>query len=134
MINIEDKIITLIKYFETNEDILAVWLIGSYGTEYQREESDIDFSILFNKDVSIIKEMKISCNISDIIGYENVDTVDLKKAPITLQFKTIKEGKSIYEADFIKTSDYIEYVINRYREEKYYIESFRKDYYESYSL
>jgi len=59
MINIEDKIITLIKYFETNEDILAVWLIGSYGTEYQREESDIDFSILFNKDVSIIQEMKI---------------------------------------------------------------------------
>jgi len=134
MINIEDKIITLIKYFETNDDILAVWLIGSYGTEYQREESDIDFSILFNKDVSIIKEMKISCNISDIIGYENVDTVDLKKAPITLQFKTIKEGKSLYEADFIKTSDYIEYVINRYREEKYYIESFRKDYYDSYSL
>lgn len=134
MINIEDKIITLIKYFETNDDILAVWLIGSYGTEYQREESDIDFSILFNKDVSIIKEMKISCNISDIIGYENVDTVDLKKAPITLQFKTIKEGKSLYEADFIKTSDYIEYVINRYREEKYYIESFRKDYYASYSL
>jgi len=134
MINIEDKIIALIKYFETNDDILAVWLIGSYGTEYQREESDIDFSILFNKDVTIIKEMKISCNISDIIGYENVDTVDLKKAPITLQFKTIKEGKSLYEADFIKTSDYIEYVINRYREEKYYIESFRKDYYESYSL
>jgi predicted nucleotidyltransferase len=134
MINIEDKIITLIKYFETNDDILAVWLIGSYGTEYQREESDIDFSILFNKDVSIIKEMKISCNISDIIGYENVDTIDLKKAPITLQFKTIKEGKSLYEADFMKTSDYIEYVINRYREEKYYIESFRKDYYESYSL
>jgi predicted nucleotidyltransferase len=134
MVNIEDKLITLMKYFETNDDILAVWLIGSYGTEYQREESDIDFSILFNKDVSIIKEMKISCNISDIIGYENVDTVDLKKAPITLQFKTIKEGKSLYEADFIKTSDYIEYVINRYREEKYYIESFRKDYYESYSL
>lgn len=134
MVNIEDKIITLIKYFETNDDILAVWLIGSYGTEYQREESDIDFSILFNKDVSIIEEMRISCNISDVIGYENVDTVDLKKAPITLQFKTIKEGRNIYEEDFIKTSDYIEYVINRYREEKYYIESFRKDYYESYSL
>jgi len=134
MVNIEDKIITLIKYFQTNDDILAVWLIGSYGTEYQTEKSDIDFSILFNKDISIIDEMKISCNISDIIGYENVDTVDLNKAPITLQFKTIKEGKSLYEANFIKTSDYIEHVINRYREEKYYIESFRKDYYESYSL
>ena len=134
MVNIEDKIITLIKYFQTNDDIIAVWLIGSYGTEYQTEKSDIDFSILFNKEISIIDEMKISCNISDIIGYENVDTVDLNKAPITLQFKTIKEGKSLYEANFIKTSDYIEHVINRYREEKYYIESFRKDYYESYSL
>ncbi|MGV8980903.1 type VII toxin-antitoxin system MntA family adenylyltransferase antitoxin [Clostridium sp.] len=134
MIDIEDKITTLTEYFKTNDDILAVWLIGSYGTEYQREESDIDFSILFSKDISIIDEMKISCNISDIIGYENVDTVDLKKAPITLQFKTIQEGRSLYEADFIKTCDYIEYVISRYREEKYYIDSFRKDYYESYSL
>ncbi|MGH4140764.1 type VII toxin-antitoxin system MntA family adenylyltransferase antitoxin [Clostridium sp.] len=134
MIDIEDKITTLTEYFKTNDDILAVWLIGSYGTEYQREESDIDFSILFSKDISIIDEMKISCNISDIIGYENVDTVDLKKAPITLQFKTIREGRSLYEADFIKTCDYIEYVISRYREEKYYIDSFRKDYYESYSL
>jgi predicted nucleotidyltransferase len=46
MISIEDKIEDLNKYFKKNENILAVYIVGSYGTQFQREESDIDFAIL----------------------------------------------------------------------------------------
>lgn len=134
MINIENKIEKLKRYFRLEINILAVWIIGSYGTDYQREDSDIDFAILFDKDISLMDEMKISCEISDIIEYEEVDIVNLKRAPINLQFKTLKEGRELYENDFIKVSDYMEYVFNRYRDEKYYMESFRKDYYESFNL
>lgn len=134
MINIENKIKDLQRYFTSNSNILSVWIIGSYGTEYQREESDIDFAILLNSDIKLMDEMKISCDISDTIEFENVDIVNLRKAPITLQFKTLKEGRQIYEKDFIKVSDYMEYVFNRYRDEKYYIDLYRKDYYESFNL
>jgi hypothetical protein len=99
----------------------------------QKEDSDIDFAILFENDIRILKEMEVSNNISDIINYEKVDTIDLRKAPITLQFKAIQEGKSLYESDELKVSDYIELVLNRYRDEKYYYDSFMKDYYDSYN-
>jgi hypothetical protein len=81
-----------------------------------------------------MEEMSISCDISDVIKNENVDTIDLKKAPITLQFKAIKEGKNLYESDYIKVSEYIEYVLNRYRDEKYYWDSFMKEYYKSFEF
>ncbi|EQB86320.1 hypothetical protein M918_15390 [Clostridium sp. BL8] len=113
--------------------IVGVWIIGSYGTEYQREDSDIDFAILFQNDLSLMEEMDVACKISDAIAYENVDIINLKKAPILLQFKTIKEGRTLYERDYIKVSDYIEYVLNRYREEKHRIEAFRKDFYDSFN-
>lgn len=134
MINIEDKINKLVDFFKSNKNIVAVYIIGSYGTENQREDSDIDIALLFENEISIMNEMNISCDISDIIGYGKVDTIDLKKAPITLQFKAIKEGRCLYEADYIAVSDYIEYVLNRYRDEKYYLESFMKDYYEGFNF
>lgn len=51
-----------------------------------------------------------------------------------LQFKAIKSGRSLYEADFEKVADYIEYVFIRYRDAKYYYDSFMKDYYSSYNV
>lgn len=132
MLSIENKIRELCKYFESEPNISAVWIVGSYGTEYQREDSDIDFAILFDKDVPIMEEMQVSTDISLILNFEDVDTIDLLKAPITLQFKTIKEDRSIYEADKIKVADFIEYVIRRYPDEKYYYDRFLQDFKESY--
>lgn len=134
MIDIEDKIESLIAYFKKDKNIIGAWIIGSYGTEYQREDSDIDIAILFKNSISIMEEMKISCNLSDIIGYEKVDTINLKIAPITLQFKVIKDGRCLYEADYIEISNYMENVFNRYRDEKYYIDRFKREYYEGYGL
>jgi predicted nucleotidyltransferase len=129
MINIENKLDELKSYFKNNKDILAVWIVGSYGTEYQRDDSDIDFAILYNSDIDIMKEMKYEGEISDIIKFENIDTINLKRAPITLQFKTIKEGRSIFEEDFVKVSDYIELVLKIYYDARYYIDAFDRDYY-----
>lgn len=129
MINIENRLDKLKTYFKNNKDILAVWIVGSYGTEYQRENSDIDFAILYNSDIDIIHEMKCEGEISDIIKFENIDTINLKKAPITLQFKAIKEGRSIFEEDFVKVSDYIEFVSKIYYDARYYINAFDRDYY-----
>lgn len=132
MLNIENQIEDLIVYFKTQPSIVGAWIVGSYGTEYQREDSDIDFAILFDKDINELEEMKFACDITEILKIENIDTINLRKAPITLQFKTIKEGRTLYEADYIKVSDYIEYVINNYGDKKYYLDKFEKDYFSTY--
>jgi predicted nucleotidyltransferase len=130
MLNIEDKIENLIKYFRMRSNIVAVWIIGSYGTEHQREESDIDFAILFDKEIKILEEMSIAGDITEILNEENIEIVNLnKRTPITLQFRTIKEGRILYESDYIQVCDYIEQVIKQYQNSRYYIETFNKDYF-----
>lgn len=128
MLNIENKIESLKKYFSEQLNVLGAWIIGSYGTEYQREDSDIDFAILYDKDINDLEEMKFACDLTELLKVENIDTINLKKAPITLQFKTIKEGRTLYESNYIKVCDYIEYVINNYQNKKYYLNQFDKDY------
>lgn len=106
-----------------------MWIVGSYGTEYQREDSDIDFAILFDRDIDDLEETKFACDIIEVLNIENIDTINLRKAPITLQFKAIKDGRNLYEADYIKVCDYIEYVIGNYGDKKYYLDKFERDYF-----
>ena len=127
MINIEHLIPKLKQYFSQEENIIAVWIIGSYNTIYQREDSDIDFAILFDNDISVLDEMYYAGEITEILQIEDVDTINLKKAPITLQMKTLQDGRKIYEKDVIKVSDFVEYVLNVYPDKKYYIDKFHKD-------
>lgn len=104
----------LIKYFSTLKPaVIMVSLIGSHGTEYQRRDSDIDLAILFAEKISLLDEMKILKDLSDILQYENVDLVNLNNAPITLQFRAI-EGKILYERDPRQVSDYMEKVFKLY--------------------
>lgn len=118
----------LIDYFKTDNNILGVWLIGSYGTEYQNEDSDIDFAFLFNREMNLQDEIKLECAITEILKFENIDVVNLMKAPITLRFKTIKDGKLMYEATTDKVLDFEEETIKTYQDRKYYIDMINRDF------
>lgn len=134
MVNIDAKLNELKNYFKSNNNILAAWFTGSYGTKNQREDSDIDIALLFDKQVGIMEEMSISCKISEIVNFDNIDTINLLSAPITLQFKVIEENRNIYERDYYKVCDFMEEIFNKYRDEKYYLDRFMYDFYESYNL
>lgn len=97
MVNIDAKLNELTNYFKSNNNILAAWFTGSYGTKNQREDSDIDIALLFDKQVGIMEKMSISCKISEIANFDNIDTINLLSAPITLQSKVIAENRNIYE-------------------------------------
>lgn len=131
MINIEDKIPQLVEFFRSRQEIEAVFIIGSYGTEFQRQDSDIDFAILYNKNIDLFTEIDIEASISQIIRFDDIDLINLMKAPITLQKKAINDGRQIYVRDFDKLCDYMEYVYKRYRDEIYFINNFYKDYFHS---
>ncbi|OOM68088.1 nucleotidyltransferase domain-containing protein [Clostridium sp. BL-8] len=134
MVNIDAKLNELKNYFKSNNNILAAWFTGSYGTKNQREDSDIDIALLFDKQVSIMEEMSVSCEISEIADFDNIDTINLLSAPITLQFKVIDENRNIYEGDYYKVCDFMEETFNKYRDEKYYLDRFMHDFYESYNI
>ncbi len=62
-----EKIELLKKYFNREEVIMTVYLFGSYGTVDETILSDLDLAVLYNKRVTLFKEMQISASIEFII-------------------------------------------------------------------
>ncbi len=102
------------KYFKSFQpEISLAILFGSYGTEQQRADSDLDFAVLFNTQVDIYAEMRLLSDLTGLLGIENIDLVNLNKASIVVQHEALA-GKIIYEKNPIITSDYFEKVIKYY--------------------
>ncbi len=115
MIKLTDKnYADLEKYFKSFQpEIILAILFGSYGTEQQRADSDLDFAVLFKTQVDIYAEMRLLSGLTGLLGIENIDLVNLNKASIVVQHEVLA-GKIIYEKDPIITSDYFEKVIKYY--------------------
>ena len=54
--------------------------------------------------------MKVWDDLSRILNFENVDLVNLNKAPVMIQFRSLG-GKIIYERDYYEVYDYMEKVL-----------------------
>lgn len=62
------------------------------------------------------------------IRTDRVDLVNLNKAPITLQFRAISEGRIIFEKDYVTTCDFVERVIGRYQDYAIDLHYYYKEY------
>ncbi len=110
----EQNYADLKKYFASFQpEITLAILFGSYGTEQQRADSDLDFAVLFSSEADIYVEMKLLAGLSGLLGIENIDLVNLNKASIMVQYEALA-GRLIYEKGPIITSDYFEKVIKYY--------------------
>jgi len=127
MLNVDNKLPELISFFKVRDDIVAVLIVGSYGTKYQTENSDIDLAILFSKEISFFDELDLEVQICDILQTDKVDIINLNKAPLTLQFKAISEGREIIKKDPIKVADFEEVVLDLYQDHEYFYRIFYKE-------
>ncbi|MBC7075714.1 MAG: nucleotidyltransferase domain-containing protein [Syntrophomonadaceae bacterium] len=111
------------------EDIAAVYLFGSYGTEYQNKYSDIDLGIIFMPEVKVDlkEELQLEADLSVTLGSDNIDVVNLNKVPIQLRYRAVTEGKLIYEADYIATSNFLEETYKLYLDFAYGLNVFYRE-------
>lgn len=117
------------KALEANNDIAAVYLFGSYGTDFQTEHSDIDLGIIFLPQIKagLRKELELEVDLSLALGTDQIDVVNLNKAPIQLRYRAITEGRLIYEADYIATSNFLEETYRYYLDFAYHLNSFYRE-------
>lgn len=132
LLDIDEKLIALNELFNKYPQIQAVFLFGSYGTEYQTLLSDIDFAVFFSENVTIAEEADLLNKLSITLDTDLVDLVNLNKAPLVLQFNVIAEGKIIFERDYIATCDFIEKVIKYYQDYAITLNQFNLDYDQSF--
>ena len=117
------------EYFAGEEDIMAAYLFGSHGTEYETPLSDIDFAVLYRggEESGLMRDMQVMAGLSSIMKKEDIDLVNLNKAPILLQHEIISSGELLYERDRETVSDFIYHVLTfaydeKIRARKYYEE------------
>jgi len=89
---IEKEIENVCKEFK----IKLFYIYGSYAKGNPTKLSDIDVAYLPEKEINFDDEIKLIEKLEEIFEDEGIDIVNLKKAPLTLIHRILKEGKCLY--------------------------------------
>jgi predicted nucleotidyltransferase len=127
MLDISGILPLLQDFCQKDPRILVVYLFGSYNDGSANIQSDLDLAVLFKEDIDLRTEMALQVELSTIIGFEDIDLLDLNKAPLLMQFKVISNGRLIYEADADLSSDFLENVLLRYHDQEFRYQRFFQD-------
>ncbi|HPJ12089.1 MAG TPA: nucleotidyltransferase domain-containing protein [Caldisericia bacterium] len=94
----------------------AIYLFGSFGTPYEREDSDIDIAILFHHSFKTDTSRFVNL-ISDLSHtlHKTVDLVSLRDAGTILQKEIVYKGKRIYCDNGFKVDEYEVFIMRRYQ-------------------
>ncbi|MFN3699354.1 MAG: type VII toxin-antitoxin system MntA family adenylyltransferase antitoxin, partial [Dictyoglomus sp.] len=115
---------------EENKNIIALFIFGSFGTEEENYQSDIDLAILYEDYIPLKEELNIETEIVKILEREDIDILNLNKAPLDLKMEVISEGDLIYCKNEIKLSDFKERVFDFYADYEPVLRKFYEDYIE----
>lgn len=125
---LEEKLPALLALFNEKPTVLGVWLFGSQAEGTAGSQSDIDFGVLFSHGVTPDAQLGLEAAMSEIIGTDNFDVVDVRHVNLLLRQRVIA-GKLLYERDAINVSDFIERTMIEYPDYAYQLEQFNKDYF-----
>ncbi|MGB9868179.1 MAG: type VII toxin-antitoxin system MntA family adenylyltransferase antitoxin [Bacillota bacterium] len=129
-VNIEPRIGALIDYLESQDDILAAYLYGSYGTTYQTALSDIDIALLFysGSRPDLRRLLSLEADISSICYEDDVNVLVLNDADVMLQHRVLETGRPLVEKEPTAVSDFREYVFKVYGDFEPFYRAFCRDY------
>ncbi len=114
MRKVPDELQSWKDFLQSRVEIAAVYLFGSHGTEFEQPQSDIDLGVVFTRSVSLSEELELDVALSLHVSHDRIDLLNLNRAPIALQFRSLQEGILVYEGDYFKHSDFIENVLKTY--------------------
>jgi predicted nucleotidyltransferase len=105
-----------VKYYYP--DIEAIYLFGSFGTDEEKENSDLDIALLFPlPKAKMIKDLIMSdCYyaLSEILA-RTVDIINLRTANTVFQHEIIYEGRIIYMQNEYSVDSFEMLVISLYQ-------------------
>ncbi len=129
-INIEDKLPALKEFIGSRNEILAAYLFGSYGTEFQTNLSDVDLAVLVSNSVrpDLAYQLALSSRLADILQEEDLDVVILNNASVVMQFEVLSTGRLLYERDHELVCDFLERVLKEYGDFQIDLRQFYRDY------
>jgi predicted nucleotidyltransferase len=96
----------------------AIYLFGSWGTEYERPESDLDIAILLPPKQAkgagslLFSELHQALQVA---FNRDVDLINLRLAPTVLQKEIIMSGRRFFQTDGTAVDEFEMRVLSRYQ-------------------
>lgn len=79
-------------------DVLAIYAFGSFGTKYERKDSDLDLAILPKKSMDSVALWNLAQEVAIEIN-KDVDLIDLLTASTIFRHQIITTGIRLYCSD-----------------------------------
>lgn len=121
----KEDIINKLKSYFSKQPVELVYLFGSVAEKREKPYSDIDFAVLFDKELSSQErfdlKLKIIGYLCSILKTDKIDVVDLKEASPFLKFEAIKNRREIYIKIESKRVDFEKKVLSEYFDMQYYL-------------
>lgn len=92
------NIVQLITQYFATQPVTKAWLFGSYSRGEQREDSDIDILVSYDKNarISLMTISRIACGLEDVLG-KKVDLVEEGHLKPFAEESVNNDKKLIYE-------------------------------------
>ena len=88
---------------DAHPDAQAVYRYGTWGTAYQRPDSDIDIAVLLPHGAAMRADRwqwhLLAVEIAGAVGAEHADLINLRRADTSLRAEILRTGRLIYNGD-----------------------------------
>ncbi|MGH9382652.1 MAG: type VII toxin-antitoxin system MntA family adenylyltransferase antitoxin [Thermoanaerobaculia bacterium] len=130
MIDVSSRLGQLDSAMREVPGLAAVYLFGSYGTEYQTPLSDVDLAFIFAKNhiPDFDAHLSLIATVTATLQEEDVSVTLLDKAPLTLRHTVLSKGRPLFVYDEIVLADFIEETLDRYLDFQVDYERFLHEY------
>jgi predicted nucleotidyltransferase len=108
---IETSIVTAIA--EAIPGCLAIYRFGSWGTEAERPDSDLDLAILPPAPLDNVARWELAQRLASLAG-RDVDLVDLLRASTVLKMQVVSQGTLLHDSGLSEVARFEDYVFSSY--------------------
>ena len=98
---------------ESLPDCQAIYRFGSWGTEAQRPDSDIDIAILPARPLKQVRRWELAQTMAAQAG-RDVDLVDLLQASTVMRLQVVAHGELLYAPDAVSIEMFEDMVFSSY--------------------
>jgi len=101
-------------------DTEAIYRFGSWGTDAERIDSDLDIALLLPwqqaKDIALWDWATLNGEVAASADTDRVDLINLREADVLFQFEILRTGEVIYCADQAARLNFEVLTISKYEE------------------
>lgn len=101
-------------------------LFGSYAIGKPTALSDLDIAYFTISELSFDQELELACFFNRTLHTDEIDLVGFYKAPLSLQYKILCEGKIVFSVNPVEIADLKERVFPLYFDFSFYRIEYRR--------